>query len=64
MPWAESDRVNDDGTYDITLVIENKMLKWFYLGLLISGITLFGCLVYLGWDWRKRRRKKSKVESP
>ncbi len=55
---------NLDGTYEIELIIENKILKWFYLGLLISGTTFIGCIGYLGWDfvwWRKR--KKLKVES-
>ena len=48
---------NGDGSYDIEMVIEFFPQRWFYLGLLISGITLFGCLGYLGWDWRRRWRK-------
>lgn len=51
-------RKNEDGTFDIELIIENKMLKWLYIGLLISGTILTGYVGYLGYDWRKRRKKK------
>ena len=52
---------NADGSYDIEMVIEFWPQRWFYLGLIISGTTLFGCLWYLGYDWRKRRKiRKSK----
>ena len=47
---------NPDGSYDIEMVIEFWPQRWFYLGLIISGMTLFGCLWYLGYDWRKRRK--------
>ena len=49
---------NPDGTYDMELIIENKMLKWFYVGMLVSGTALFGCISYLGYDLVKRRRRK------
>ena len=51
--------LNSDGTYEIELIIENGMLRWFYLGLLVFGVVLFGCLGYLGWDWRRRKKKKN-----
>jgi len=45
-----------NGTYDFSVVIEFEPQKYFYVGLGISGITLLGCLGYLGYDWRKKRR--------
>jgi len=46
---------NADGSYDIEFVIEFFPQRWFYLGLLISSLTLLGCLMYLGYDWRRRQ---------
>ena len=57
-------KLNEDGTFDISLVIENKYNRWFYLGLLISGTTFAGCIGYLGYDFiKRRRRKRNKLES-
>ena len=50
--------LNPDGSYDLEMVIEFTPQRWFYLGLLISVITLLGCLGYLGYDWRRRKRHK------
>jgi len=49
---------NADGSYDIEMEIEFTPQRWFYLGLIISGATLFGCLSYLGYDFYKRRKLK------
>ena len=49
---------NDDGTYDIEMVIEFFPQRWFYLGLLISGTTFIGCITYLAVDFTKRRKRK------
>ena len=38
---------NTDGSYDMEMVIEFFPQRWFYLGLLISGTTLSGCILYL-----------------
>jgi hypothetical protein len=46
---------NHDGNFTITLYFWPQSL--FYLGLFISGTTLLGCLGYLGYDWRKRKRE-------
>lgn len=57
---------NADGSYDIEMVIEFWPQRWFYLGLLISGATLAGCLGYLGYDFYKRRKlrvKSIKIEN-
>lgn len=55
---------NSDGSYDIEIVIEFFPQRWFYLGLLISSITLISCLGYLAYDFRKNRRlKKSKLKT-
>jgi hypothetical protein len=49
---------NPDGSYDIELTLEFFPQRWFYLGLLISGTTLVGCLGYLVYDFVKRRRTR------
>ncbi len=49
---------NADGSYNIEFVIEFWPQRWFYLGLLISGTTLIGCLGYLGYEGVKRIRRK------
>jgi hypothetical protein len=55
--------LNDDGSYDIEeMTIEFFPQRWFYLGLLISGTTLFGCLGYLGYAMlNKRKIKQGKI---
>jgi hypothetical protein len=40
------------------LIIEFPPQRWFYLGLLISGTTFAGCIVYLGYDFVRRRKRK------
>ncbi len=50
---------NPDGTYDLELVAEFTPQRWFYVGLIISGLTLAGCLGYLGMTgWRHWRRRR------
>jgi hypothetical protein len=46
---------NSDGTYDFEIVVEFWPQRLFYLGLLISGGTLLGCLGYLFYDWRGKK---------
>jgi hypothetical protein len=48
---------NDDGSIDIELSIYFGPQSYFYLGLIISGITMFGCFGYLGYSFIKRRKK-------
>lgn len=52
---------NPDGSWDMELVIEFTPQRWFYLGLLISGTTLFGCLGYLAYDFRKSRKRRKTI---
>ncbi|HPN54298.1 MAG TPA: hypothetical protein PLB52_00030 [Candidatus Moranbacteria bacterium] len=49
-------RENPDGSIDVEMVLYFKPQSYFYLGLIISGTTLFGCLGYLLYDWRKRKK--------
>ncbi|MFA6995152.1 MAG: hypothetical protein WC249_01950 [Patescibacteria group bacterium] len=49
---------NSDGSYNLELTLYFQPQSYFYLGLIISGTTLVGCLGYLGWDFVKRRKKK------
>ena len=53
--------LNEDGSYDIEMVIEFFPQRWFYLGLLISGTTFIGCIGFLGWDFVRRRRRKNEI---
>jgi len=48
---------NEDGSYDMELVVEFWPQRLFYVGLGISGLTLLGCVGYLIYDWAKRKRK-------
>ena len=43
-----------DGKFTITIYFLPQSL--FYLGLFISGTTLFGCISYLFYDWRRRTK--------
>lgn len=38
---------NDDGSYDFELVIELWPQRLFYFGMIVSGLTMLGCLAYL-----------------
>lgn len=42
------------------VIIEFVPQRWFYVGLLVSGATLIGCLGYLGVAFVRGRRKKAK----
>lgn len=46
---------NPNGTYDIDLTLYFTPQSYVYLGLIISGITLIGCLSYLAWAWGRER---------
>jgi len=52
---------NPDGSYDFELTVEFWPQRLFYIGLAVSGITLFGCIIYLVTigivDIRKKRKK-------
>jgi len=41
------------------IVLEFKPQRLFEIGLIISAITLLGCIGYLGYDFRKRRKNKN-----
>lgn len=43
---------------DFEIVLEFKPQRLFEVGLLISGITLLGCVGYIGYDFKKRRKGK------
>ncbi len=55
---------NADGSYDMEMVIEFTPQRWFYVGLIISGTTLIGCLGYLGVAFARRRKNKKIPPSP
>jgi len=49
---------NADGTYDIGLTLYFEPQSYFYLGLIISGSTLAGCLIFLGYDFVRRKKNE------
>ncbi|WP_176229675.1 hypothetical protein [Candidatus Hakubella thermalkaliphila] len=59
--YANGWYVPQTGQYKITLEFVPQRL--FEIGVLISGTTLLGCLGYLGYDWRKRRRARKSNEA-
>jgi len=53
---------NPDGSIDVEITLYFKPQSYFYLGLIISGLTLIGCLGYLVWDFvKKRKNSQGKV---
>lgn len=50
---------NKDGSIDIEMTLYFNPQSYFYIGVIISGFTLMGCLSYLARDC-KRKRKKDK----
>jgi hypothetical protein len=45
----EGCKKNTDGSYDIALVAEFMPQRWFYAGVIVSGIAIIGCASYLIW---------------
>lgn len=50
---------NDDGSYDMEMVIEFWPQRWFYFGLIISGLTLFSSFGYLIYNFLKTKWQKN-----
>jgi hypothetical protein len=50
-------RQNADGSLDFNLVIYFRPQSWFYVGLVISSVALVGCVGFLVFARRQRRRK-------
>lgn len=48
---------NPDGSIDFELIVEFWPQRLFYLGLGISGLTLLGCIGYLGFSLVKSKKK-------
>lgn len=49
---------NPDGSIDMNLAIYFKPQSYFYIGLVVSGLTLVGCLSYLLWRTKFRQHRK------
>ncbi len=43
---------------DFQIVLEFKPQRLFEIGLIVSATTLLGCIGYLGYDWRRRKKRK------
>ena len=59
--YANSWYIEKTGDYDLTLYFLPQSL--FYLGVFISGGTLFGCFGYLVWSWRKGDKRTLKFRT-
>ncbi len=46
---------NPDGSINIELVMHYKPQSYFFLGLIIFGITLIFCIITLIWIWRRKK---------
>lgn len=46
---------------NFTVTLYFKPQSYFYIGLIISGLTFMGCIGYLLWDWRKKRKSKLSI---
>ncbi len=57
---ALPDNIRNSGN-SYRIIIEFAPQRSFYLGLLISGITLVGCISYLVWARKKDRKKKKEL---
>lgn len=51
---------NPDGTIDVRMTMYFRPQSYFYLGLIISGVTLFGCVSYLVISSVRGRRRAGK----
>jgi len=54
---------NPDGSIDVELTLYFKPQSYFYLGLIISGTTLIGCVTYLIVDQIKNQKQKTKKQN-
>ena len=45
--------IEDTGELEVT--IEFKPQRWFYTGAIISGIAVAGALLFLFWNWKRKR---------
>lgn len=53
---------NSDNTYNFDMIVEFWPQRLFYMGLLISGLTLFGGLGYSVWTGVRKIKRKKKLE--
>ena len=51
-------KVNKNGTIDFEMIIDYWPQRLFYIGIIISGATVLLCVLYLIYDWKKKRVKK------
>lgn len=55
---------NPDGSIDMTLILFFKPQSYTYLGQIVSGTTLVGCLLYLAYVWINERLKNTMPSTP
>lgn len=57
--YANAWYINRTGSFDV--VLKYKVQEYFYIALLISGLTFVGCLCYLGSDFARKRKNKERT---
>lgn len=51
---------NPDGSIDVEMVLYFKPQSYFYLGLIISSVTLISCVAYLIYNWKMNKNRTGK----
>ena len=61
--FAKQDYVeNPDGSIDLDLTLYFKPQDYFYRGLVVSGVALVGCFLYLSYTWRGYCKKSETIQ--
>ncbi len=55
-------RENPDGSMDVRMTLYFRPQSYFYLGLIISGLTLLGCIGYLVVSGVRGRRRGKQMK--
>jgi len=53
--YIDPAKVDKDGDGEFTVTLYFRPQSYFYLGLMISGLTFLSCIGYLVWDWKRRK---------
>lgn len=61
--FPEQYKENPDGSIDLDMVLYFRPQSYFYLGLIISGAVLIGCLGFLIYYWRKKKTARCHPEA-
>jgi len=54
-------QIDETGNFGARIVYSKQ--SYFYIGLIISGITFISCVGYLIYDWRKNKNRKIEAKT-